>query len=149
MGFARAIVVGLLLTGCAANPFSNDPEELRAAARSLVPAGTSVATSKDSACLEFRSVPSCVMISLEVVPASLRARERAVERAASANGWQRTLRAGGRGGTRLDYERGDLRASVVVWAREYFWQRQCDGRRTLTREEFLEDCADLIRVIVK
>ncbi len=149
MRFTPTILVALLLTGCAANPFSTDPEELRAAARSLVPAGARVAGSEDHACVELRSFPSCVFISLEVVPASWRARERAIERAAAANGWHRTERRGGRGGTLLVYERGDLRASVSVSAREYFWRRHCEGGRPLPREEFLEDCADLIRVIVK
>jgi hypothetical protein len=150
MRFVHAIIVGLLLAGCAANPFSADPEELRAAARSLVPAGASVATSKDGACIEVRSFPSCVMISLEVEPGSWRARERAVGRAAAANGWDSTERGGGEGGTILHYERGDLRAVVLVRAREYFWQRLCEKRRPqLPREGFLEHCADSIQVIVK
>ena len=149
MRLMQVVVVSLLLAGCAANPFSTDPEELRAAARSLVPAGASVGASRDAGCVELRSFPSCVIISLEVVPASWRARERAIERTADASGWRRTERRGGEGGTLLVYERGDLRASVSVSAREYFWRRHCQGRRPLAREDFFEDCADLIRVIVK
>ena len=146
---AALALAAFVLAGCTADPFSSgDPADLHAAARSLVPPGARIASEKESACLELRDFPSCVIIRLEIVDSSRRDRLEAVIDAAEAAGWTQTHGDSASGGSMRSYERGSYTAQVFIRAHEYFWQRHCE-KKTLTREDLLDDCADHVMVEVQ
>ena len=116
---AILFAASLAAAGCAALPGGGEPEtrsaDLRAAARSLVPASSGVVTQNDGDCVEFAASPSCVTVYFTSEGRSVAERVRLVERTARTSGWRAEHANEGRGGTLLDFSRGKLTANVTLW----------------------------------
>jgi hypothetical protein len=77
-------------------------------ARALVPARRRVIEERESACVEFRSYPSCVIVSFDL-PGTKDAREQAMQGRLRTRGWKASPSA-----PSFVHERGGLSANVRV-----------------------------------
>ena len=112
-------------------------DELREAARSLVPPGSEVVEEVAADCVELARSPSCVHIYFLAPAASREDRVAAVQEAAREAGWEGVRAETFPGGSQLRCRRGDLKAVANVGA---------DERAARCREAPAKDCADSVFV---
>src|SRR5436190_5780420 len=107
-------LVGLLVVGLAftASHRGGKADNLREAARSLVPPGGHIVAREAGACVEFAAFPSCETVWFRVRGRSLDERARLVGDRAERLGWEPTGSTGGDGGTILRFHKGRLSAYV-------------------------------------
>jgi hypothetical protein len=122
-----------LFSGCV----GPSADELRAAARSLVPPESDVVAEVEADCVELAPSPSCVHIYFLPPPRSREERAKAVEDAARTAGWEPVSAETFIGGTQLRFRRDGLKAVVGVWPAE---------RSDRCRESPEKDCADSVFV---
>ena len=119
--------------GCGFSSEESRADELRAAAKSLIPAKSTLIGEELGACIEFADEPSCVVLlfAVEDLPPQ-EMRVRLGEAVAEANGWHLTDTTSGSGGTILEFEKDGFEASLVFWRET---SGSCDG-------ETPRDCGD-------
>ena len=128
-----ALIVVALASGCV----GPSADELRQAARSLVPAGSEVVDEVEADCVELARSPSCVHLFFLPPEASRQKRVTAVERRARAAGWEAVRAETFIGGSHLRFRRSGLRAIVYVSA---------DERLERCRHAPTKECADAVSV---
>jgi hypothetical protein len=126
-----AAVAAVALGGCG----EADPDELRAAARSLVPPSSRLLASRDGACVQLAPYPSCVELDIAPEIGSDR-RVVLVRRAGRDNEWEARGEERSDRAVLLYFGRGPYEATVMVLA-----DRE---RATCSRPEA---CPDRIRVV--
>ena len=130
-----AVAVVLVASGCW---FGRGREEqLREAARSLLPPGASVVVEEAGDCVELAPSPSCVHIWFVTAKTPLPARVRAVRERAAAGEWELEREEFLAGGASIRFRRRGMMATAHLW-REW--------RAGPCREAPHKDCADAVFV---
>jgi hypothetical protein len=111
-------------------------EELREAAGSLVPSGSTIVKEVAADCVELARSPSCVHIYF-VLAGREEERASAVRRAARASGWAVEAEDSLRGGTSFQLGRGELRAAVYLAS---------DDEAVRCTQNPSRSCADVVMV---
>ena len=135
----------ITLAGCNALLAAGDADHaattrtLHEEARALVPDSARIVLAEESACVMFRSSPSCVIVFIDW-PGSYAVRVAAAERQLREGGWRPTAY------NPAVVTRSDLEAAIATMRRGEGWGRLCSGR-TLNRTD-LRRCFDSIIVRV-
>ena len=106
-------------------------------ARALVPARARVVYEQESACVELRSYPSCIIVSFDLA-GTHGSRQQAIQKRLRARGWTPVPSR-----PSFVYERGDLYASVRVLRHGPVWEERCADRNAP------DDCLDSVLVRVR
>lgn len=114
--------------------------EMHEQARALVPAGARIVAEEESACVMFRSAPSCVIVVLDW-SGSYEARQAAVDQRLRAAGWRPTSY------NPQVFARDDLEALVGISRRGESWDELCSEREPEALDRYDRDtCLDEIQV---
>lgn len=147
LGVVALPVLGL--AGCNALLAKQDADRaattrrLHAETRALVPDTARIVAEEESACVELRSFPSCVVIFLDG-PGSYERRLAAVEERIRALGWVQPADA-----PSFVFSRGGLKAGVGIKRRGAWWDELCAGRDPATLGRYDRDqCLDTVTVRV-
>lgn len=141
LGLLALPVIGL--AGCNALLAAGDTDHaattrrLHEQAQALVPHSARLVLEEESACVMFRSSPSCVILFIEW-PGSYAERVAAAERQLREGGWRPTAY------NPAVFMRSDLEAAISTKRRGEGWKRLCAGR-PLDRTD-LRRCFDTIIV---
>jgi len=137
------------LAGCNALLSAHDARHaettrtLHEQAHALVPDDARIVFEEESACVEFRSSPSCVILLIDW-PGTYERRLDAVDELFRADGWHHAPR-----GPSFVFRRDDVEASIHVHRRGEPWKDLCPGRDPSTFDRYERDwCLDRILVRV-
>ena len=149
IALALCAVPALGLAGCNAFLAAHDTRHaettrtLREQAHALVPDDARIVFEEESACLMFRSPPSCVILLVDW-PGTYERRLDAVDELFRANGWRHAS-----GGHSSLFRRDDVEASIHVHRRGEAWKQLCPGRDPAMFDRYERDwCLDRILVRV-
>jgi hypothetical protein len=120
-----------LISGCGTSSEEGRADDLRTAAKSLIPARSTLIGEEMGACVEFADEPSCAvaLFAVEELP-PLTDRVQRGKAVAKANGWRLTDTTTGSGGTELGFEKDGFEAKI------WFWRKTSDS----CGSETLRDC---------
>jgi hypothetical protein len=112
-------------------------------ARALVPAEARVIAEEESACVEFRSSPSCVIIVFEW-SGSYESRSAAAQAVMRRGGWQPAPDR-----PSFVYRHRDLQAAASIKRRGSWWDELCKGKSAGALDHYERDrCLDSVSVRV-
>lgn len=129
----RAVcLAALALAGCG----ETDPDELRRAAESLVPAEGRIVAREEGSCLQLVAEPSCIEVEYLIRARSHAERTELVRTAARSGDWEATGEERGSRVAFLYFERDGYEATVTILKDD--WRALCTN---------MTECGDSVRVV--